>query len=181
MVDNGNHNVGEELIRELIMDNNILEIYSLIQDLSWYFGNQGFNGECCENLSLVEYMALKKVCKIEDITIQEIGVALNITKSGVSKVIDRLEEKNHVLRVQSTQDGRVCCVHPTEKGLNTVEKVSYRYSEYLMEVLDSVEQDLLVNIKDVMELLYKAIREKGYIKKNNKRETASFEYTPRNN
>jgi len=146
------------------MDSNISEIYSLIQDLSWYFGNQGFDGECCEDLSLVEYMALKKVCAIKNITIQEIGAALNITKSGVSKVIDRLEEKDYILREQSSEDGRVCCVKPTEKGLNAVKKISDRYSEYLMEVLDSIEKDLLVNIRDVMELLYKAIREKGYIK-----------------
>lgn len=148
------------------MNKNITEIYNLIQDLSWYFGNQGFDGECCEDLSLVEYMALKKVCGMKDIIIQEIGTALNITKSGVSKVIDRLEEKNYVLREQSSKDGRVCCVIPTVKGLNAVKKISDQYSEYLLEVLDSVEQDSLVNIRDVMELLYKAIREKGYIRKN---------------
>lgn len=148
------------------MNNNISEIYSLIQDLSWYFGNQGFDGECCEDLSLVEYMALKKVCENKDITIQETGSALNITKSGISKVIDRLEEKNYALRVQSSKDGRVCCVQPTEKGLNAVEKISDRYSEYLLEALNSVEHDSLANIRDVMELLCKAIREKGYIRKN---------------
>lgn len=146
------------------MNKNISEIYNLIQDLSWYFGNQGFDGECCEDLSLVEYMALKKVCGSQDITIQQIGATLNITKSGVSKVIDRLEEKNYVLREQSSKDGRVCCVAPTEKGVNAVKKISDRYSEYLMEVLDSVEHDSLVNIRDVMELLSKAIQKKGYIK-----------------
>lgn len=36
---------------------------NLIQDLSWYFGNQGFDGEFCEDLSLVEYMTLKKFAK----------------------------------------------------------------------------------------------------------------------
>ncbi|WP_213819036.1 MarR family winged helix-turn-helix transcriptional regulator [Garciella nitratireducens] len=146
------------------MDSNITEIYSLIQDLSWYFGNQGFDGECYEDLSLVEYMALKKVCGTKNITIQDIGVALNITKSGVSKVIDRLEEKNYVLRERSSEDGRVCCVQPTKRGLNAVKKISDQYSKYLMEALDSVQQDLLSNIKDVLELLYSSIREKGYIK-----------------
>jgi len=42
------------------MNKNIPEIYKLIQELSWYFGNQGFNGECCGDLSLVEFMAVKK-------------------------------------------------------------------------------------------------------------------------
>lgn len=145
------------------MDMIISEIYSLTQDLSWYFGNQGFDDKCCEDLSLVEYMALKQVCIKNGITIQEIGSVLNITKSGVSKVIDRLEEKKYALRVQSSKDGRVCCVKPTEKGLNALNKITDRYSEYMLEVLDSIEQDSLVKIRDVMELLCKAIREKGYI------------------
>ena len=71
------------------MNKNISGVYALIQELSWYFGNQGFNGECCEDLSLVEFMALKKVYEHDNITIQEIGKALNFTKSGASKIIDR--------------------------------------------------------------------------------------------
>ena len=147
------------------MNKYITEIYNLMQDLSWYYGNQGFDGECCDDLSLVEYTALRKVCKTENITIQEIAMVLNITKSGTSKIIDRLEEKNYVLRKQSTEDGRVCCVIPTNGGLNAVAKISDRYSEYLAGILESVPQDLLVNIKDVIGLLYKATCEKGYIRK----------------
>lgn len=148
------------------MNGNIPEIFNLIQDLSWYFGNQGFDGECCEDLSLVEYMALKRVCVIKDITIQQIRIELNITKSGVSKIIDRLEKKEYVLREQSSNDGRVCCVVPTEKGSNAVYNIANRYSEYLVEVLDEVEPESIDNIKKALELLLEAIKKKGFIKSN---------------
>lgn len=59
------------------MNKNISDIYNLIQELSWYFGNQGFGGECCEDLSLVEFMAVKKVHEKDYITIQEIRNVLN--------------------------------------------------------------------------------------------------------
>lgn len=146
------------------MNKNIPAIHDLLQDLSWYFGNQGFDGECCEDLSLVEYMALKKACDIKNITIQELGVSLNITKSGISKIIDRLEKKFYVSRCQSSSDGRVCCVLPTEKGNTAIHNISNHYSEYLHEILGAVDEESLQNIKNTLELLFKALKDKGFIK-----------------
>ncbi|MBM7540005.1 MarR family winged helix-turn-helix transcriptional regulator [Amphibacillus cookii] len=148
------------------MNKDIPDIHDLLQDLSWYFGNQGFDDECCEDLSLAEYMALKKVYDIQNITIKELGVSLNITKSGISKIIDRLEKKCYVSRHQSSSDGRICCVLPTEKGNNAIHKISNRYSEYLDEILGAVDEEALQNIKDTLELLFKAIQDKGFIKSN---------------
>lgn len=148
------------------MNKNIPNIHDLLQDLSWYFGNQGFDGECCEDLSLVEYMALKKAYDRQNITIQELGNSLNITKSGISKIIDRLENKLYVSRHQSSTDGRVCCALPTEKGNNAIHKISNRYSEYLQEILGALDEESLQNIKDTLEYLFKAIQDKGFIKSN---------------
>lgn len=146
------------------MDKKISHIYNLIQDLSWYFGNQGFNSQCCDDLSLVEYMALREVCNNQNITILEIGASLNITKSGISKIIDRLEKKGYILKEHSSNDGRVCCVVPTEKGSNAIIKITDRYSEYLLDILKNQGSESLENIKNVLKLLVESIEKKGYIK-----------------
>lgn len=146
------------------MRKNMPEIYNLIQELSWYFGNQGFDGQCCGDLSLVEFMALKKVHKKDDITIQEIGNALNITKSGASKVIDRLENKAYVLRKQSSADGRVCCVAITGKGIEAITKIVERYTDYVDGMLKNFEPDAVDNVKNVLEELVKSVRKQGFIK-----------------
>ena len=148
------------------MNKNIPEIHDLLQDLSWYFGSQGFDGECCEDLSLVEYMALRKAYDKSNITINDLGKSLNITKGGVSKIIDRLENKLYVSRHQSSSDGRVCCVLPTEKGINAIHKISNHYSDYLEELLGEVDEESQQNIKNTLELLFKAIQDKGFIKSN---------------
>jgi len=147
------------------MDKNIPEIYNLMQDLSWYFGNQGFYNECCADLSLAEYMALKKVCENKNITIMEIGVALNITKSGISKIIDRLEKKKYVLKEHSAIDGRVCCVQPTEKGADAIKTIANQYSQYLFEALSNEASPSLENIKKVLELMWEAVQKKGFLNK----------------
>lgn len=146
------------------MDKYIPDIHALLQDLSWYFGNQGFNGICCEELTLVEYMALKKASDMQNATMHELGESLNVTKSGISKIVNRLENKLYVSREHSSTDGRVCCVLPTEKGKTAIQKVSNRYSEYLYEILGDMREESLKNIKETLELIFNAIQDKGYIK-----------------
>lgn len=145
------------------MNNNIPDIYNMIQELSWYFGNQGFNGECCGDLSLVEYMALKRAHDKKNSTIQEIGNALNITKSGTSKIIDRLENKNYVIREHSSMDGRVCCVAITDKGIKAIEKIEELYTVYVSEMLKGLDSNGIDNVKNVLETLISSVRKLGFV------------------
>ncbi len=139
------------------MDKDFVNIYNLIQELSWYFGAHGINGECCGDLSLVEYMALKKINDSENITVQEIGHALNFTKSGASKIIDRLENKGYVTREISSLDGRVCCVNTTAKGAETALEIVHRYSAYVSEMLRTQNTAMVKNIKTVLEILVDSV------------------------
>jgi len=146
------------------MNKNIPDIYNLIQELSWYFGNQGFNGECCGDLSLVEFMALKKVYENNDIAMQEIGDSLNITKSGATKIIDRLESKEYVMRKQSLIDGRVCCVAITDKGMDAITQIVQRYTDYIGQALKKYKAQEVDNFKTVLDELVVSVRKQGFIK-----------------
>lgn len=135
------------------MNKQISEIYNLIQELSWHFGSHGLDGECCGDLSLVEYMALKKACEKEELSIQEIGSTLGFTKSGATRITDRLENKGYVIRKRSPVDGRVCCVTLTDKGAKSVAKIMERYTSYVNEMLKEYEPDVIDNVKAVLEIL----------------------------
>ncbi|KAF1085055.1 transcriptional repressor MprA [Sporotomaculum syntrophicum] len=135
------------------MHKDFVHIYNLIQELSWHFGAHGINGECCGDLSLVEYMALKRINDAENITVQEVGHALNFTKSGASKIIDRLENKGYVKREISSIDGRVCCVNTTAKGAETALEIVQRYSNYVSEMLKAQDAAMVENVKTVLEIL----------------------------
>ncbi len=146
------------------MNKKIANIYDLIQELSWYFGNQGFSGKCCGNLSLVEFTALKHLSIKNIASVQEIGVSLNISKSGASKIIDRLEADGLVLREKSTVDGRVCCVAITKEGVNMASKITDTYSSYVNEALRDLEPVSIENIESSLAILTDSIRKKGFIK-----------------
>lgn len=140
------------------MNKQVPVIYNLIQELAWHFGNHGFNGECCGDLSLVEFMALRKVQENFNITIQEIGNALSFTKSGASKIVDRLESKGYVKREISPIDGRVCYVNATAKGAEVLKGIIEEYSAYVAELLKGFDSDTVENIKSALETLTLSIQ-----------------------
>lgn len=140
------------------MNKEIRDVYNFLQEIAWHFGNHGISGRCCGNLSLVEFMALKRVYENPDISIQEIGNALNFTKSGATRIINRLEEKGYAKRQNSDIDGRVCCVSITPKGTAMIKSVMLNYTNYLEELLKGLEQKEVENIKDTLEILVKAIQ-----------------------
>ncbi|WP_144020300.1 MarR family transcriptional regulator [Dehalobacter sp. CF] len=150
-----------------MMDERITDIYNLMLELSWNFGDHGFNGECCADLSLVEFMALKKILNTKSIPIQEIGIALNFTKSGATRIIDRLEQKGYVLREQSLVDGRVCCVTVTPKGIEVMTKIIEKYTEYVQGILEDFESGQIEQIENSLEMLVEAVQ-------NNKPFDSSF-------
>ena len=135
----------------------------MLQELSWHFGNNGFNGECCGDLSLTEFMALKKIYNRTSFTIQEIGNALNFTKSGATRIIDRLENKGYVTREQSLTDGRVCCVTITSKGIETTNLIIEKYTSYLEDALKELNPETVEQIKKSLEILVNAVQEKEIV------------------
>jgi DNA-binding MarR family transcriptional regulator len=139
------------------MRENIPEIYDTVQEIAWHFGSHGINGECCGDLSFIEYMALKKACEANEMTIQEIGSVLNFTKSGATRIINRLEVKGYVIRRQSPADGRICCVDVTAKGKTAVTEIAVKYTEYLNKSLKHLSEQKIKQIKDALSLLADSI------------------------
>ncbi|MEL7568631.1 MAG: MarR family transcriptional regulator [Dehalobacterium sp.] len=145
------------------MNKHIPDIYNLIQELSWHFGSHGLDGECCGDLSLVEFMALKKAYENEELSIQEIGNAVSFTKSGATRIIDRLENKGYVVRKRSPVDGRICCVILTDKGIGVVSKIMEKNTAYVEEMLKDLDSEAVKNVKSVLEILVNSVRRQGFV------------------
>lgn len=144
-------------------NNKAKDIYNLLQEIAWHFGAHGINGECCRDLSLVEFMALKKAYENEEFSIQDIGNSLNFTKSGATRIIDRLENKGYVQRQRSLLDGRICCITLTTKGIKVLTKIMEQYTAYLEKILRDLEPQMVDQIKEVLEVLLVSVQRHGII------------------
>lgn len=141
------------------MRTQIMDIYNSLQEIAWQFGSHGVNGECCEDLSFIEFMALKKIRENDKISVQELGSLLNITKSGSTKIVNRLEQKGYVIRKTSHSDGRVCCVCTTERGISVLTRIIGRYTVYIEKMLSDLNSEQVQGIDFVLKLLVKTANE----------------------
>jgi len=142
------------------IDKRIWGIYNSLQEIAWHFGSHGINGECCEDLSFVEFMALKRIYENAEISVQEVGNYLNITKSGSTKIINRLELKGYVLKKNSPVDGRVCCICITDKGTEIITKIINKYTSHIDEILRDLDSKAIGEIESTLKLLNDSINKK---------------------
>jgi DNA-binding MarR family transcriptional regulator len=136
----------------------IRELLDLLQEAAWIFGNRAFDGACSEGLSYMEYQALVEMERTENCSIQNIGNAINFTKSGATRIIDRLERKGYARRQRSPADGRVCCVAITSRGKSVTSKITENYAAYLDDVLKDLDVRSLEMIADALGFLLAAAR-----------------------
>jgi DNA-binding MarR family transcriptional regulator len=146
------------------MNKNITAISSLVEKTAWHFGNHGLSEKCCEDLSFAEYTALKIVYENDQSTIQFIGHALNFTKSGATKIINRLEGKGYVIRKNSPRDGRFCCVSITDKGIAVISKIIENQTIQLENILQNLTLEKKEDIKIALEILVNALQEHKALK-----------------
>ncbi len=116
-------------------------LYDNLICLSWYF-----NGLCCsgsqhENLAMVDLLTLKLIHNCPESPIQIIGTTLGITKSGATRVVQRLEKQNLVAINISPDDARVRCLSLTSAGLKTIKEVTQRQTGHLQTLLESMDKD----------------------------------------
>ncbi len=134
------------------------ELSRLIADILWHFGPRGLDGECCRDLTMPEFMTLARVSETMDCPVREIGRTLGYTKSGATRMVDRLERKGLVLRARSETDGRICCVKITKKGANSLKTAFTVLREQLDALLSRMPDDSVKLVIDALTLMAKAVK-----------------------
>ena len=127
-------------------------------EIVWQFGPKGLDGQCCEDLSMPEYLALETSANTVDCPVQDIGMQLGFTKSGATRIVNRLEKKGYITKIKSHEDARICCVVPTDKGKKVLEGVANYYVDRLSVVLDKVPAGQSDNIASAILALAKVLR-----------------------
>lgn len=105
------------------------DLVELLDEIIWRFGGQGAEGYCCEDVSYIEYRALRILAKTDACTMQSLGQQLGFTKSGATRIVDRLERKFYVRRERSEDDQRICCVVLTNAGRELVERIIEEFAQ----------------------------------------------------
>lgn len=121
------------------------QLFGLVENITYSFGMQSMEGRCCnENISHGEFRALQVAMHQTICTMQDIARSAAVTKSGATRIAQRLEEKGLAVRQHDHKDGRVCCLVPTEEG---------------RVLLIRIEERLMSQIRDILAAMDPAVRE----------------------
>ena len=136
----------------------ISELSRSLIEIAWYFGPKGLNGECCDNLTMPEFIALEKVSTSPDCSVQNIGYSLGFTKSGATRIVNRLEKKSYVEKVRSIEDARICCVEITKKGEQVLTAANSRYLEEFNNLVSKMTGYSFADVAGVVNAMARSIK-----------------------
>ncbi len=134
------------------------EMAHALAEIIWELGARGLDGVCCAGLSLVEHRALGRLGSMPLCTVQELGDGASLTKSGATRLVDRLEERGLLERQRSAEDGRVCCVALTEAGRLEVESANRIFAARIDGLLAGLPADQRAQLQAALPILAKAVR-----------------------
>jgi len=136
----------------------ISDISRSLIEITWHFGPKGLNGECCENLTMPEFIALDKVSTTSYCAVQDVGHSLGFTKSGATRIVNRLEKKGYVQKIKSHKDARVCCVEITKSGERVLESANSRYLEQFHTIAARMSDHSLADTVKLLTAMAKALK-----------------------
>jgi DNA-binding MarR family transcriptional regulator len=136
----------------------ISDISRSLIEIAWHFGPKGLNGECCENLTMPEFIALDKVSTTTNCAVQDVGYSLGFTKSGATRIVNRLEKKGYVQKVKSHEDARVCCVEITQSGERVLSSANSRYMEQFHAIAAKMPENSVADTVNLLKAMATALK-----------------------
>lgn len=135
------------------------DLLPLIVEITWRFSARGLNGQCCGRLSMSEYRTLCLATYQSRCVMTDIAGHLGISKSGATRVVDRLEQSRFVKRMRSPDDGRVCCVEITSAGKEMIEALVVENESRMEKILSHVDPAMQQVVRVALESLVRAIKQ----------------------
>ncbi len=133
------------------------EVSKALVDIAWKFGTKGLDGECCGKLTMVEYLALDKVRMTVDCSVQSVGQRLGFTKSGATRIVNRLEKRGYLKKLSSARDGRVCCVILTPEGESILKSAQGEYMKKVEKVVSGMPEEYSSKLAETLQAISRAL------------------------
>lgn len=97
-----------------------------------------------------QFIALQWISETGTLTIGELSNKISLAFSTTTDLIDRLEKKGFVKRVQDEKDRRVVRIHILDKGTKIINEVIAQRQEYLGHVLKSFSTEEVVHLNKLL-------------------------------
>ena len=107
---------------------------------------------CCCGISERECFVLVEIGRKPNVSVKEAVEISRLQRSGVSRTVEELVQKDYVERKPSTEDRRFVVLNLTLKGKERFEKIENGMNRKFKEILDKIPVDKREQVIEALEL-----------------------------
>lgn len=126
---------------------NSLQLYTEISNANRFLTDASINNIKCFGLNLTEFAVLELLFHKGDQPIQQIGKKILISSGNMTYVLDKLESRRYIKRINCPKDRRVIYAALTDEGRKVVSLIFPIHEEMinnLFSEINHVEKEMLI-------------------------------------
>lgn len=120
--------------------------------LECHLGNINKTDSCCFGISESQCFVLVEIGRKRNVSVKELSEILKLDKSGISRTVEELVQRNYVERKPSKEDRRFVILNLTLKGKERYEKIENDMNRKFKEILDKIPVDKREQVIESLEL-----------------------------
>ena len=138
---------------------NILSVEKSLRHIAGNIKQKG--REILNNYTITppQFIALQWLDELGDMTIGELSTKMYLAFSTTTDLVDRMEQKELVIRSRDTKDRRVVRVHLLEKGKQIITEVVEKRQGYLQDVVKDFDDSEVEVLSTLLLRMYQEMKE----------------------
>lgn len=120
--------------------------------LEMNLGNINKSDCCCCGISDTQCFILVEIGRNPDISVKELAGILRLDKSGISRMVEELVQKEFVERKPSKEDRRYVVLNLTVKGSERFNKIENNMNIKFKSILDRIPEEKRNQVIEALEL-----------------------------
>ena len=112
-------------------------------------------------LTFPQYRMMRVLGKFGAMPMNKIGEHMLVTPANITGLVDRLERRGYIERVEKSTDRRIVRIKLTRKGKILYQRTSIQNRKLVNRIMRVLTNDELLNLAKLLEKIKKAALEKG--------------------
>ncbi len=126
------------------------------RQLECHFGNINSADCCCGSVNKTQCFLIVEIGRKPGISVKELAEILRIDKSGVSRLVEDLVQKDYVERRPSTEDRRFVTLYLLPKGQERFEKIEHDMYDRFKKILEQIPEHKREQVMESLRLYNEA-------------------------
>ena len=126
------------------------------RQLECHLGNINSADCCCCSVNKTQCFLIVEIGRKPGISVKELADILRINKSGVSRLVEDLVQKEFVERKPSAEDRRFVTLNLLPKGQERFEKIEHDMYYRFKEVLEQIPEDKQEQVVEALKIYNEA-------------------------